>query len=210
MRHHTIYLNSSFEKHDLNSKKSGLADKIDSLIMAKGICDSKEWMCTICGKVTVEKSHIAQHIETNHIEGVLHPCNMCGNLSRNRNALDTHMLKHHGHNNHFQNQGNPNSNSETIRELNKKIASIITVGPNVIERTDGLRKDRSYVCRLCQKEGTQTNIIDHIEAHHVAGLVLHCDFCDKAFKSRQALRCHKSRQRGGMRSCRGASLVDSN
>ena len=76
-------------------QRNELADKIKSLIVEKAIGGSKEWMCTICGKVTVHKIDIAQHIKTNHIEGILHPCNFCGNLSRNINALKTHIQMHH-------------------------------------------------------------------------------------------------------------------
>ena len=51
-----------------------------------------------------------------------------------------------------------------------------------------------YTCNVCAKEGTAfTNIRDHIEANHIQGISLPCNFCEKKFRSRASLRMHNSR-----------------
>ena len=50
---------------------------------------------------------------------------------------------------------------------------------------------KSFVCKVCMKEGQMVNIRDHIEANHLDGIALPCNWCDKIFRSRHALRTHK-------------------
>lgn len=38
----------------------------------------KQWVCTVCGLKNRDKSDMVNHIEGQHIEGVIHPCNQCG------------------------------------------------------------------------------------------------------------------------------------
>ena len=49
---------------------------------------------------------------------------------------------------------------------------------------------RTKICKVCRKEGRAQAIIDHIEAHHLEGMSLPCDFCGKEFRSRLTLRRH--------------------
>ena len=51
-------------------------------------------ICTICGKEGVRQT-IIDHIETHHIEGVSHPCNMCKKTFRSRPALKAHNYSNH-------------------------------------------------------------------------------------------------------------------
>ena len=51
-----------------------------------------------------------------------------------------------------------------------------------------------YRCKECGKEKMKTNIKDHIEANHLEGIVIPCNFCEKTFRSRNSLRVHKIRQ----------------
>ena len=52
-------------------------------------------------------------------------------------------------------------------------------------------RQRASVCQVCGKEG-QTNVIkDHIEAHHIDGIIIPCNLCEKTFRSRVLLKNHK-------------------
>ena len=50
--------------------------------------------CKVCGKED-GGSHIKDHIETNHLEGVIIPCNFCNKTFRSRNSLKMHKMRQH-------------------------------------------------------------------------------------------------------------------
>ena len=50
--------------------------------------------CKVCGKEGMNHA-IKTHIEANHIEGIVNPCNLCGKTFRSRNALKLHNRFHH-------------------------------------------------------------------------------------------------------------------
>ena len=52
------------------------------------------WTCKQCGKTAKDKTKIRQHVEV-HIEGVQHPCAVCGRTYRSRNSLSNHKSKVH-------------------------------------------------------------------------------------------------------------------
>ena len=43
-----------------------------------------------------------------------------------------------------------------------------------------------YVCNVCGKESKQGNMKNHIEANHLEGISVPCNFCEKLFRSRNA------------------------
>ena len=53
----------------------------------------KAYTCKVCGKEG-SGSTIINHIESNHLEGIAIPCNLCGGSFRSRNSLRCHMQKH--------------------------------------------------------------------------------------------------------------------
>ena len=53
----------------------------------------KAHRCNVCGKEGLG-SHIKDHIEAKHIEGILIPCNICGKI-RSTNALRQHKKMSH-------------------------------------------------------------------------------------------------------------------
>merc|ERR1719222_1439547 len=69
-----------------------LDKKVKSMMeMSQNISSSgsKGRICTLCGK---EGQYVAirDHIEANHLEGVLLPCNVCGKELRSRSQLRKH------------------------------------------------------------------------------------------------------------------------
>ena len=54
----------------------------------------KAHKCNVCGKEGLG-SHIKDHIEAKHIEGILIPCNSCGKIVRSTNALRQHKKMNH-------------------------------------------------------------------------------------------------------------------
>ena len=54
----------------------------------------KAHLCKVCGKEGMSNA-IKDHIEANHIEGIVIPCNLCDKTFRSRNALRLHNRLHH-------------------------------------------------------------------------------------------------------------------
>ena len=50
-------------------------------------------LCKVCGKEDMG-SHIKDHIEANHLEGIIIPCNLCDKTFRSRNAFRQHKRLH--------------------------------------------------------------------------------------------------------------------
>ena len=71
--------------------------------------------------------------------------------------------------------------------LDKKVKSMMTKSQNMLP--NGNRK--ADVCKVCGKEGYGSQIVKHIEANHLEGLVIPCNYCEKTFRSRNALGQHK-------------------
>ena len=50
--------------------------------------------CKVCGKEG-HGHHIKDHIEANHLEGIIIPCNLCDKTFRSRRTLSYHKSCHH-------------------------------------------------------------------------------------------------------------------
>ena len=77
--------------------------------------------------------------------------------------------------------------SEDFQDLDKKVKSMMTKSQNMLPNG----QQRAYVCKVCGKEGHGSQIVKHIEANHLEGLVIPCNYCEKTFRSRNALGQHK-------------------
>ena len=53
----------------------------------------KATTCQVCGKEGY-RTQIRDHIEANHVDGVVVPCNLCEKTFRSRNALRGHKYNH--------------------------------------------------------------------------------------------------------------------
>ena len=74
-----------------------LDDQIDSMIETSqnsvgGKAKGKARICKVCGKEG-QLVNIKNHIETQHITGVSHFCETCGNKFKSRHGLAVHKFK---------------------------------------------------------------------------------------------------------------------
>jgi hypothetical protein len=79
----------------MNSDTEDIKAQIDLMIEVIG---EKAYRCTVCGKENRGKDSsrrdLGRHVET-HIEGVSHPCSLCGKVSRSSHALQAHVSRSH-------------------------------------------------------------------------------------------------------------------
>ena len=75
-----------------------LSEKVKSMMVFSenhtGGRHGKARICKVCGKEG-QMYNIADHIEANHITGIVLPCNICGKTKPSRNALRQHKLTYH-------------------------------------------------------------------------------------------------------------------
>ena len=82
------------------------------------------------------------------------------------------------------------SGSEYMKELDAQVKSMIEKSKNMIQV--GNQRKTAEICKVCGKEGLSQTIKDHIEANHLEGVSIPCNFCEKTFRSRRSLVLHKS------------------
>ena len=51
-------------------------------------------------------------------------------------------------------------------------------------------KSSLHICKVCGKEGQTTSIKNHIEANHMNGVSIPCNYCNKTCRSRNAMWMH--------------------
>ena len=99
----------------------------------------------------------------------------------------------------FQSSSNRNEASEgtvavinfagDTHELDYKVNSMISKSENFIK--EGKNMIKATICNYCGKEGKLTNIKDHIEANHLEGVSIPCNYCEQTFRSRHRMSSHK-------------------
>ena len=92
----------AISNQSVNSTNADLDQQIKSM-MSKGpvILEGSQKgrtarICNLCGKEGTITG-IINHIESNHITGVSHTCDICGKINRSRLALMVHMRSNHTH-----------------------------------------------------------------------------------------------------------------
>ena len=78
--------------------------------------------------------------------------------------------------------------SGDFQELDNQVKSLMESSQNSIQ--NGSKWTRAKICKVCGKEGAPSAIRDHIESHHLEGVSLPCNACEKTFRSRTTLRKH--------------------
>jgi len=73
-----------------------------------------------------------------------------------------------------------------LQDLDDKIKSMMMFSENV-----DARYGKKRICKVCGKEGRMSEIINHIEAHHITGVSHACNICGKTSKTKDTLRIHK-------------------
>ena len=61
------------------------------------------------------------------------------------------------------------------------------------EKANPHGQGRARICKVCGKEGGMRDIMNHIEAHHIAGISIPCGLCGKVFRTRITQTQHKSK-----------------
>ena len=80
--------------------------------------------------------------------------------------------------------------SGDFQELDDQVKSLMEISQNIIPNGK-MQTTRAKICKACGKEGAPSAIRDHIEIHHLEGVSLPCNACEKTFRSRKTLRQHK-------------------
>ena len=159
---------------ELDQKIQSLMEKSGNKIPGKAYFAQK---CKVCGKEG-KRGYIKDHIEANHLKGVTIPCNVCGKTFEKRYTLKQHTGRFH-----------PNvelQDSKGWIELDDKIQTLMEKSSTPITLSDRL----AYKCKVCGKEGQSSAIKEHIEANHVKGISISCNFCERVLTTRHALKQH--------------------
>ena len=80
--------------------------------------------------------------------------------------------------------------SKVSGDLEELVKSMMEKSQNKI----GNGRQKADICKVCGKEGMGSDIKDHIEANHLEGIIVSCNFCEKTFRTRAGLRHHKVRK----------------
>ena len=80
-----------------------------------------------------------------------------------------------------------------LQQLDKRIQSMIKSVSSAPPTKEGEEPKRINICKVCGKEGSLPQLIEHIEANHITGVFHPCNTCGKSFKARYTLSQHISR-----------------
>ena len=71
------------------------------------------------------------------------------------------------------------TNNTDMERLDQQVKSMMRFSENAdLYKKDGAR---ARICKVCGKEGSMRDIMDHIEAHHIAGISIPCGLCGQFF-----------------------------
>ena len=89
----------------------------------------------------------------------------------------------------------PSKYGFNLDALDDQVKSMMERGQKMIpggtNRKGMPKQATSFVCKVCGKEGLQHQIKNHIEAKHLEGVFVPCDYCDMTSSSRVSLAMHK-------------------
>ena len=164
-----------------DSEMQELDDEINTMIGEFSDGSAKR-ICKQCGKTGESYSDMREHVETIHIAGFVHFCDICGDAAKTREDV-----KKHKKNNHKK----PSQESLVLsttdmvkaEEMDDRVRSLMEWA-SVRER----------VCKVCGKQGQSTSIMRHVERNHIVTEIPNlCENCRKLFGTREALKRHKAK-----------------
>ena len=79
--------------NQLNEKINLMMEESETMVF-NGSQMNRTYQCKICGKRS-SASHIRDHIEGNHLQGVLIPCVFCPKVCKSRSGMRKHKHKYH-------------------------------------------------------------------------------------------------------------------
>ena len=89
----------------------------------------------------------------------------------------------------------PNQSITDLETHDESVKSMMEKGENMIpdgKQANGNPKySKSYVCKVCGKEGKKDGVRSHIEKNHLRGFCIPCEICGSTFDSRMGLHHHK-------------------
>ena len=86
----TVALNNSDSLQQLDEQINAMSETSEKhSTKRRGKKDGKLRVCKVCGKEG-PRTTIRNHIEAKHIIGVSHNCDLCGKISKTKNALGSH------------------------------------------------------------------------------------------------------------------------
>ena len=85
-------LDRAVDLDELEERVMSLMEKGDNLLPNNR--KRRGDICKVCGKEG-ETTQIKKHIEANHLEGIVIPCNVCKKTFRSRDSLRQHIKRRH-------------------------------------------------------------------------------------------------------------------
>ena len=97
---------------------------------------------------------------------------------------------------HSESDGTGTHVGADLDQLDEQIKSMMDLTENFIHCNYPTRKlrRRAHICKVCGKEGKNSDVRRHIEANHISNFSHSCDTCGKTYRSRNGLGQHKSAQ----------------
>ena len=83
------------QKESFSGDLKELDEKIKSMWTMIKRDGKSVYVCKVCGKEGSYPTHLRDHIEAYHIEGISHPCNYCNKIFKSRHSLGSHKSSKH-------------------------------------------------------------------------------------------------------------------
>ena len=83
-----------------------------------------------------------------------------------------------------------------LQKLDEKVKSLMGRSQNLVSAGTSNGKPqlaKAFICKVCGKEGRATFIRDHIEANHLEGISILCNYCNNVSSSRNSLGHYKAK-----------------
>ncbi|XP_071115504.1 uncharacterized protein [Haliotis cracherodii] len=141
--------------------------------------NSQRYQCEICGYFTATPSDLKLHTTTNHSDGPLYKCHVCGNNYRSQYSMDDHLWKVHG------------LKDDKRKCLQCDECDFITLWQGTLTAHKKIHvTEKNFACEICGKIfRTPNNLSSHRNSTHKES-DLHCNFCQHTTKTLDHMRKH--------------------